>query len=117
MSKWYTYCCHKCGWEGERYSNIKLCPECKSPLERLTGKILCYHGTTKENAESIMRIGFSPDSWFAVHMEHALKFGGNTILSVEFERLKCPNNWQFHVLDAIPLERIINIYTISEVSK
>jgi hypothetical protein len=106
MSKDYLFTCQECGWSGKRYSNLRVCPECGAPVRREDDKVLCYHGTTKDKADLILREGFKPDCWFSKHMEDAVNFGGNTILTVEFERKLLPKGWQFHVLEAIPPDRI-----------
>lgn len=44
-----------------------------------------FHGTNKANAESILKEGFRPDTWFAAHLEDALAFGGNHVFEVALE--------------------------------
>lgn len=78
--------------------------------------IVCWHGTSAENAESIRQHGFRPGTWFAEHLEDALAFGGNHIFSVCFDFDKAPG-WQFVASEEIPIERIIEykIYTVDEI--
>jgi hypothetical protein len=108
----YIFTCNECGWSDLRYSNLRKCPKCGAPVVRQDDKVLCYHGTTEKKAEPILREGFKPDCWFALHLEDALVFGGNIILAIEFERKKLPKGWQFHVLETIPPNRIKGIYQI-----
>jgi hypothetical protein len=75
---------------------------------------ICYHGTTKENAEQILQDGFRADSWFAAHLEDALLYGGNHVFGVKFEPPPA-DLWQFHFVDSIPVERIIT-YRIYEIT-
>jgi len=41
-----------------------------------------FHGTTKENAETILKNGFRPRTYFAQHLEDSLVMGGNYIFWV-----------------------------------
>ncbi len=49
----YTFHCGQCGWTGERYRNLKVCPRCRSRmnLKRITEaprpKIICLSGSTR----------------------------------------------------------------------
>ncbi len=76
---------------------------------------LCYHGTTKENAEKILSEGFKPDCWFARHIEDAIQFGGTFIFAVPFETKKMPRSWQFHVLESIPKTKIIYLLEVKDI--
>ncbi len=69
-------------------------------------KCICYHGTNRRKANSILELGFNPDTWFAEHLEDAIGYGGMHIFEVEFEKDKVPG-WQFHVPERIPPTRII----------
>ena len=31
---YYVFTCSYCGWRGERYRNLHLCPTCREPVER-----------------------------------------------------------------------------------
>jgi RNA:NAD 2'-phosphotransferase (TPT1/KptA family) len=44
-----------------------------------------YHGTTKENAESIMKEGFRKGTQFAQHLSTSIGFGGNYVFAVLFD--------------------------------
>lgn len=69
---------------------------------------ICYHGTdTEEKAKSILATGFNPDTWFAENLQDALGFGGPYIFEVAFDFDKAPN-WQFHVLERVPVNRIVS---------
>lgn len=73
---------------------------------------ICWHGTNKEAAMAILEEGFNPDSWFALHLEDALEFGGPWVFEVMFD--DPPDGWeqfewQFHRLEAIPESQIISL--------
>ena len=74
----------------------------------------CYHGTTAENAQKIMEDGFNPDCWFAKHMEDALEFGGEYIITVKVDRRKVPRGWQFHILESFPSSEILGLYKVTK---
>lgn len=60
-----------------------------------------YHGTTEENAQSILKEGFRIGTWFAAHLEDALAFGGPYVFRVRIDYET--STWQFHTL--IPIEK------------
>ena len=47
--------------------------------------MICYHGTNEAAADAIREEGFQADTWFATHLEDALRFGGSYIFEVDFE--------------------------------
>ncbi len=69
---------------------------------------ICFHGTTKKNAEKILSSGFNIGTWFALHLEDALEFGGEYVFQVEFAEDRFSNDvdWQFHLRKRISPERI-----------
>jgi hypothetical protein len=75
---------------------------------------IAYHGTTIENARSILRDGFRRDVWFARSIVDARTFGGPVVLAVRFA-LPEPNPdegqerwWQFHTNDlCVPASWIV----------
>ncbi len=71
--------------------------------------MICYHGTTAENAESIRREGFRVGTWFAMKREDSLAVGGPVILAVELDERKLSDDvdWQFHTLEPIPASAIV----------
>ena len=61
-------------------------------MENIKENRIVFHGTDKKNAEAILENGFKKDTYFALHLEDALEFGGQYIFSVV---LKCGDeNWQ-----------------------
>ena len=69
--------------------------------------MICYHGTNREAARSILKEGFWPDTWFATRREDALTFGGPYIFEVDFEDDPILKEWQFHHPAPIPADRIV----------
>lgn len=96
MPSYYMYQCNDCGWRGERYRNIKTCSTCGAPITRIPKFQCCYHGTDLLAAKQIEKEGFKAGTWFAVHMEDAVKHGMGHIFEVELESNKIPKGWQFH---------------------
>ena len=75
---------------------------------------ICYHGTNANAALAVLKDGFLPDTWFAPNLADALQFGGLHVFSVVFDsRLIPPGEWQFHVPDSYPADRIVR-YTVYE---
>lgn len=77
---------------------------------------ICYHGTNEENAQSILKEGFRPESWFARHLEDAIGKGGLHVFQVAFD--DPPDEWQFHLNEDtwIKPDRILgyNIYQVEQ---
>jgi len=73
---------------------------------------ILFHGTTKENAALIMENGFRPYTYFALHLEDALAFGGDYIFEVLFE--ESPGEYWEHIISKpIKPERIKALYFLS----
>jgi hypothetical protein len=70
---------------------------------------ICYHGTSKANAEGILKRGFLPYTYFAAHLEDAIGYGGNHVFEVAFH--KAPDTWQFLCPAKIQASMIVS-YTI-----
>lgn len=80
--------------------------------KKKTGLCICYHGTNKKNAGGILKEGFRKGTWFALHLESALGYGGRNVFEVCFETRKIPKgNWQFIIPERYLPDRIIR-YTI-----
>lgn len=69
---------------------------------------ICYHGTTKDNADKILNEGFQADSWFAASLQDALSYGGLYVFQVVFDFDEAPS-WQFHCLEPVPADRIVGL--------
>ena len=70
---------------------------------------ICYHGTTRKNARSILKQGFRPETFFARNLQDAVGFGGSHVFEVAFDDV--PDHWQFFLLEWIKPDRIVS-YTI-----
>lgn len=69
-----------------------------------------YHGTTKQNAEKILKTGFKKNTWFALHLEDALEFGGEYVFRVRFDNEVSQYYWQFKIIEKIPISnRVISL--------
>ena len=75
----------------------------------------CWHGTTKNSAESILINGFNKMTYFSAHLEDAVGYGGQYVFRVEFpaeyfkdfeEQKPC---WQFRSPIAISVEQIVDL--------
>lgn len=71
--------------------------------------VICYHGTKVNKCVSILRDGFRPGSYFALHLEDALEFGGSVVFRVIFDDAAHRNDWQFFIYETVPPDRIIAI--------
>jgi hypothetical protein len=69
---------------------------------------ICFHGTTEENAKKILTEGFNIGTYFAEHLEDAIKFGGENVFFVEFddEKFNGPVDWQFHLMERVAPAKI-----------
>ncbi len=68
-----------------------------------------YHGTNKENAESILKEGFQPYTYFAQNMADSVYMGGPYVFSVFFDQEFHPDAWQPRFDRVIPPEDIIDL--------
>ena len=82
------------------------------------GLRICYHGTDERGAVSILREGFDEGTYFALHLEDALGYGGTHVFGVTFDEKKLPPNWQFTSRGQIPPTSIVHyhIYWVRRVS-
>jgi len=83
-------------------------------------RIICYHGTNWRSARQILRDGFSPGTYFALHLEDAVGYGGPYVFEVDFPAsVERPGwqGWQFTTREAIPSEHIVSckLYSVGEV--
>ncbi len=70
--------------------------------------LICFHGTTSENAKKILTEGFNIGTYFAAHLEDAIAFGGESVFFVKFDehRFNGPDDWQFHLRERVPPDQI-----------
>lgn len=74
---------------------------------------ICYHGTTKANADCIAKDGFRAGTYFAYHLEDATGFGGEYIFEVAFpEGAEARDGWQFTWPRVVPPSRIVAHYRL-----
>ena len=69
----------------------------KEEEEKLKNNLLhiVYHGTTKENADKILKEGFKEYTYFAKNLKDAIGFGGGYVFEVVMEH-KCASEWFEH---------------------
>ena len=72
---------------------------------------ICYHGTDRAAAESILREGFRARTYFAQHLEDALAFGGLHVFEVAFGEEARELDWQFRIQRKRPSKHIVR-YTV-----
>jgi len=72
---------------------------------------ICYHGTTEKNANKILKDGFKSGTYFAMHLEDAIGFGGDYVFEVLFnsKRFNGVVDWQFHTLEKISSDNIVGL--------
>ena len=80
---------------------------------------ICFHGTTEENAEKILAEGFNVGTYFALHLEDAIEFGGESVFFVEFDEGKFngPVDWQFHLRERVPPTKIKKLVQCAHVDQ
>ncbi len=83
--------------------------------------IICFHGTNAKSANNILKTGFKPWTYFADHLEDALKFGGNHVFEVCFKkdglRSRGNNDWQFMNRKTIRPNKIVRYFVIKRTTK
>ena len=67
-----------------------------------------YHGTTYENSKNILNNGFNEGTYFAVHLEDAIGYGGCYVFEVALEEIS-DDCWQFISTHVIPASRIVRL--------
>lgn len=75
-------------------------------------EVICYHGTDQDGYRAISAGGFKEHTFFALHLEDAIGFGGPYVFGVAFpEEVKfgreTGDEWQFCAHDGVPKERIV----------
>ena len=82
----------------------------------MTDSIICFHGTNESAARKIYAHGFKGGTYFALHLEQALLFGGAYIFRVQFDKKRFNNVenqgsewWQFWVKEEISPEKILRL--------
>ena len=71
---------------------------------------IVYHGTNAVSARRIMKEGFNPATYFAIHLEDALGYGGAWIFEVVVPSHLIPKeNWQFILDTGILPEFIVRL--------
>lgn len=77
---------------------------------------ICFHGTSKENADKILIEGFNPSTYFAKHLEDALAFGGEYVFYVRFKEngFEGPSEWQFHLRERVLPDKIWKLIRYSK---
>lgn len=79
---------------------------------------ICFHGTNEENADGIPIKGFRPGTYSALHLEDAPESGGDYVSRVGFDegRFNGTPDWQFHLREWVPPERIRRLERYSRTS-
>lgn len=58
--------------------------------------VIVYHGTNQVNARKILKDGFKKDTYFALHLEDAIGYGGLYVFEVAYPLGRIPEGcWQF----------------------
>lgn len=79
-----------------------------------------YHGTTKENYDTILLKGFRVGSYFAYNLADSLTFGGPWVFQVAFDSdrfnpsAEPDDHWQFHTQEHIPADRIVSGFHLTK---
>jgi hypothetical protein len=95
-------------------------PKTKRAKDRLQ---IVYHGTTEANAKKILRRGFKPGTFFAIHLENSMPtgkgewhFGGDYIFEVAIKSASLPKpneklgtNWEVIATDRVPPSQIVEL--------
>lgn len=72
---------------------------------------IVYHGTDEATAKKILRNGFKPGTFFAIHLEDSLGFGGNYIfeVAVESHKISKESDWEFIATDRVLPSQIVEL--------
>ena len=72
---------------------------------------IIYHGTNKTNANKILKYGFLIGTYFAIHLEDAIGYGGLYIFEVAYPSrlISSVEQWQLKTTIAIPPNMIVKL--------
>lgn len=77
---------------------------------RMRRLVIIYHGTDANNSKKILQSGFKKGTYFAVHLEDALGYGGKYIFELCYPAKDIPkSSWQFISDLVIPPEFIVRL--------
>jgi len=67
-----------------------------------------YHGTPVENVDRILKLGFSKGTYFARHLEDAIRMGGDHVFEIWMKEdpSRC---WEWICPEPIPPDRILTL--------
>lgn len=84
--------------------NDKYIPYFKEPMQ------IVYHGTNKTAAFKILKNGFKEGTYFAVHLEDAIGYGGLYVFEVVFpSSLIQKGQWQICTFNPLQPESIVRM--------
>jgi len=86
-------------------------------MAKKEGKLqIVYHGTDEATAKKILKKGFNPGTFFALHLEDSVGLGGNYIFEVAVESASLPKpskklgtDWEFIATDRVPPSQIVEL--------
>ena len=84
-------------------------------LKPLKPMQIVYHGTDEATAKKILKTGFKPGTFFALHLEDSIGFGGTYIFEVAVESHRIPHtgnfdrDWEFRNSDTVPPSQIVEL--------
>ena len=90
------------------------------------GLRICFHGTDWIAAETILAQGFKCGTYFALHLEDALTFGGPYVFQANFDEGRFNNVenaegewWQFWIAENLGPEKIrrLDHYAVSNIQR
>lgn len=71
---------------------------------------IVYHGTNQVNARKILNEGFKKGTYFAVHLEDAIGYGGLYVFEVAYPLIKIPEGcWQFICDACVDIKSIVRL--------
>jgi len=90
-------------WDGFANGWAAQAPTVGAPPDE---QVVWFHGTSNENAEVIRKEGFRVGTYFAHHMEDAVKFGGPHVFFVKVHFNVEAERWQVTCSNPIPASAI-----------
>lgn len=68
-----------------------------------------YHGTDKKTAGTILKDGFKRGTYFAIHLEDSVKFGGKYVFEVSIRLDYDHTYWEYVSSNKIPARQIMRL--------